>query len=85
MEDDGVIARAKSHERPLLTCSFQRAELLWLATSSGVDLLLSFVLCFELWWARSRLATQGGHMRQVVTRLMVSLLALAVSAAGRTS
>ena len=51
---------------------FQRAEVLWLTTSSFVDVVLSMALCLELWWARKKLATSGGAMQKVVTRLIVS-------------
>lgn len=50
---------------------FQVAQLTWLTISSAVDVTLSAVLCLELWWARKHLASKGGAMRQVVTKLMV--------------
>lgn len=48
-------------------------ELNWLISSGLVDVILSFALCAELWWARHKLAAKGGLMREVVTRLIVSL------------
>ncbi|WVW81444.1 hypothetical protein I302_103438 [Kwoniella bestiolae CBS 10118] len=51
--------------------SFARAEQLWLAISTAVDMTLSAVLSVELWWARQKLGMQGGVMREIVTRLIL--------------
>jgi len=50
------------------------ADLVWLATSSAVDLVLSMVLSLELWWARRKLAAKGGMMAKVTWQLLVSIL-----------
>jgi len=50
------------------------ADLVWLATSSAVDLVLSMVLSLELWWARRKLAAKGGMMAKVTWQLLVRLL-----------
>ena len=47
------------------------ADLVWLATSSAVDLVLSLVLSVELWWARRKLAAKGGMMAKVTWQLLV--------------
>jgi hypothetical protein len=47
------------------------ADLVWLATSSAVDLVLSMVLSLELWWARRKLAAKGGMMAKVTWQLLV--------------
>jgi hypothetical protein len=49
------------------------ADLVWLATSSAVDLVLSMVLSLELWWARRKLAAKGGMMAKVTWQLLVRL------------
>ena len=48
------------------------ADLIWLSTSSAVDLVLSMVLSLELWWARRKLAAKGGIMAKVTWQLLVS-------------
>lgn len=48
------------------------ADLIWLATSSGVDIVLSMVLSFELWWARRKLAARGGVLAKVTWQLLAS-------------
>lgn len=48
-------------------------DLIWLSTSSAVDLVLSMVLSLELWWARRKLAAKGGIMAKVTWQLLVCL------------
>ncbi|OCF34936.1 hypothetical protein I316_03483 [Kwoniella heveanensis BCC8398] len=50
---------------------FTVVEQIWLGGSTAVDLLLSLVLCVELWWARQKLGMKGGVMREIVTRLIL--------------
>ncbi|WVQ94087.1 hypothetical protein IAU59_001165 [Kwoniella sp. CBS 9459] len=50
---------------------FSVVEQIWLGGSTAVDLLLSLVLCIELWWARQKLGMKGGVMREIVTRLIL--------------
>jgi hypothetical protein len=50
------------------------ADMIWLSTSSAVDLILSMVLSFELWWARRKLAAKGGMMAKVTWQLLVGVL-----------
>lgn len=59
--------------------SFVKAEQTWLATSTAVDITLSLVLSIELWWARQKLGMQGGSMREIVTRLIVSIASCTIS------
>jgi hypothetical protein len=49
-------------------------DLIWLSTSSAVDLILSIVLSLELWWARRKLAARGGIMAKVTWQLLASFL-----------
>ncbi|KAL7420189.1 multisubstrate pseudouridine synthase 7 [Cryptotrichosporon argae] len=51
--------------------SFHKAELLWLGTSVAVDVLLSSLLCVELFWARRQLAIAGGRMGSLVNSLIL--------------
>ncbi|KAK4688313.1 hypothetical protein P7C73_g1808, partial [Tremellales sp. Uapishka_1] len=50
---------------------FGLSSVIWFATSSAVDIVLSVALCTELWWARRKLAATHGRMREVVTRLIL--------------
>ncbi|RXK40708.1 hypothetical protein M231_01960 [Tremella mesenterica] len=58
----------------LHTSEFDTSEMITLAVSTAVDMLLSTALCCELWWARRKLAPQGGLMREVVTRVILITL-----------
>ncbi|WVF66492.1 hypothetical protein IAT40_001232 [Kwoniella sp. CBS 6097] len=50
---------------------FSVVEQIWLGGSTAVDLVLSLVLCIELWWARQKLGIKGGVTREIVTRLIL--------------
>nr|ODO02147.1 hypothetical protein L204_00874 [Cryptococcus depauperatus CBS 7855] len=63
---------------------FTTAQLVWLSTSTAVDLVLSVVLCGELWWARRKLSMQGGVMRVIVTRLILVTCNGGLAVAGLT-
>jgi len=52
------------------------SDMVWLSTSSAVDVVLSIVLSLELWWARRKLAAKGGLMAKVTWQLLVRAFCL---------
>jgi hypothetical protein len=52
------------------------SDMVWLSTSSAIDVVLSIVLSLELWWARRKLAAKGGLMAKVTWQLLVRIFCL---------